>query len=85
MLLNYINNDEILSQMIAPDPSRLPVGGSKKQNRNSNQNNCNIPIYNPMEMRDPSTNKYSKEYQSTNFSNSLWKQQQNRDRYQHYE
>ena len=79
VLLNYINNDEILSQMIAPDPSRLPVGGSKKQNRNSNQNNCNIPIYNPMEMRDPSTNKYSKEYQSTNFSNSLWKQQQNRD------
>ena len=53
VLLNYINNDEILSQMIAPDPSRLPVGGSKKQNRISNQNNCNIPIYNPMEMRDP--------------------------------
>eukprot|EP00943_MAST-04B_sp_MAST-4B-sp1_P005933 g5933.t1 len=82
VLLNHIADDEILSQMIAPDPTRLarrPTKKTSKTQKVSNEENCNIPIYNPAEMRDPNTNKYSKEYQSTNFCNSLWKQQQNRD------
>ena len=81
---SIIDSYEILSQMIAPDPTRLarrPTKKTSKTQKVSNEENCNIPIYNPAEMRVPNTNKYSNgEYQSTNFCNSLWKQQQNRKR-----